>query len=556
MDDVLITNLSPELLRSSLRTLISLGGHNQQAFVQHVRRHITSSPATTPSGKELFPVPNVLSDACIKYLADTRCVFSCKLSLQAVYRLSEFCQAIVAANATWELESSLEKALEGFGGDIVQCVQSLKEAGLVPTDELKEALRDLVKSLSQMRAYCVGSKPQRLTYPLTRGERQVHDIFSFLFPTEASAPDAQPVKERIDVKLPTSSKVETFKLGDLQFPRLFNGFWQLSSPAWGSASADKQEQALKSLVEAGLYAADMADHYGDAELVYGDFRNKLAPKVQSKVYAATKWCVFGPVKVPITEAWVLENVEARYRRLGGCVDLLQFHWYDYEVKDWLFILEQLIRLTKSRPDLVRAIGLCNFDSDYTVEACEYLISTTGSVGIVSNQVQFSLLDSRPLQRMCAVCDKYGLKLLTYGSFSGGLISEKWLGQPAPDLYSESLKLTPSQRKYYDIITTWGTWAEFQELLAALVRVGSKHQVSLTNVASRWVLQQPAVGAVIVGTRLGVSAHEGENLRVFDFSLDEEDIAVINRAALGVDMVKSVAIYQKIGDCGHEYRSMH
>jgi aryl-alcohol dehydrogenase-like predicted oxidoreductase len=87
-------------------------------------------------------------------------------------------------------------------------------------------------------------------------------------------------------------------------------------------------------------------------------------------------------------------------------------------------------------------------------------------------------------------------------------------------------------------------------------VGSKHQVSLTNVASRWVLQQAAVGAVIVGTRLGISAHGDENLRVFDFSLDEEDLAIINDAALGHNMEKSIAIYQKIGDCGHEYRAMH
>lgn len=29
---------------------------------------------------------------------------------------------------------------------------------------------------------------------------------------------------------------------------------------------------------------------------------------------------------------------------------------------------------------------------------------------------------------------------------GGFISPKWLGQPAPELYSETARLTPSQRK--------------------------------------------------------------------------------------------------------------
>ncbi len=100
------------------------------------------------------------------------------------------------------------------------------------------------------------------------------------------------------------------------------------------------------------------------------------------------------------------------------------------------ILEELVALTKSHPHLVSAIGLCNFDTEHTQEACDYLIAKTGNVGIVSNQVQvrdmftffeafprltrelyqYSLIDSRPKIKMAAVCAKYGVKLLTYGSF--------------------------------------------------------------------------------------------------------------------------------------------
>ncbi|KAF3764080.1 oxidoreductase [Cryphonectria parasitica EP155] len=339
-------------------------------------------------------------------------------------------------------------------------------------------------------------------------------------------------------------------------PRLFNGLWQLSSPAWGSATTQKQEKALAHLVENGLTAADMADHYGDAELVYGDFRNKLATEIQSQVFAATKWCVFTPLKSPPTTEWVLNAVRERCRRLGGRVELLQFHWYDYTHKEYLDILVELVGITKSHPELVSAIGLCNFDSEYTQEACEYLLSKTGSVGIVSNQVQFSLFDSRPLQKMCAVCERYNLKLLTYGSFCGGFLSQKWLGQPVPNIYSEATPLTPSQRKYFDMINNWGAWVDFQNLLSVLSSVAEKYNVSLTNVATRWVLDQPSVGAVIVGTRLGVSFHGDENLAVFGFKLSETDLAVINHVALGENGQRSLALFEKLGDCGHEYRGMH
>lgn len=88
----------------------------------------------------------------------------------------------------------------------------------------------------------------------------------------------------------------------------------------------------------------------------------------------------------------------------------------YASKEYLDILVELVKVTKTHPELVSTIGLCNFDAEHTEEACKYVLEKTGEVGLVSNQVQFSLIDSRPLQKMSAVCGKYGVKLLTYGSF--------------------------------------------------------------------------------------------------------------------------------------------
>lgn len=91
-------------------------------------------------------------------------------------------------------------------------------------------------------------------------------------------------------------------------------------------------------------------------------------------------------------------------------------------------------------------------------------------------------------------------------------------------------------------------------------IAQKHgaEISLTNVATRWVLQQPAVGAVIVGTRLGVSSHAEDNLKVFQFQLDAEDMEAINTIALGEAQarMKAKAVFDKLGDCGNEYRAMH
>ena len=109
-----------------------------------------------------------------------------------------------------------------------------------------------------------------------------------------------------------------------------------------------------------------------------------------------------------------------------------------------------------------------------------------------------------------------------------------------------------------MVQTWGSWHEFQALLETLSSVANKHGegISLTNIASRWVLQQPTVGAIIVGNRLGVSSHAVENLNIFKFNLDEDDMAAIDKIALGESGHKTKAVFEKLGDCGNEYRAMH
>jgi enamine deaminase RidA (YjgF/YER057c/UK114 family) len=85
----------------------------------------------------------------------------------------------------------------------------------------------------------------------------------------------------------------------------------------------------------------------------------------------------------------------------------------------------------------------------------------------------------------------------------------------------------------------------QSLLRALDGIARKHGVSIANVAARWVLEQPAVAAVIVGARLGEREHRADNLRLFTFALDEEDHAAITASLAGAQRIP--------GDCGDEYR---
>ena len=68
---------------------------------------------------------------------------------------------------------------------------------------------------------------------------------------------------------------------------------------------------------------------------------------------------------------------------------------------------------------------------------------------------------------------------------------------------------------------------------------------MANVAARFIMQQPAVAAVIVGARLGQSSHIAENCGMFDFHLDADDVSQIS--------VSVSALTPVPGDCGDEYR---
>ena len=52
----------------------------------------------------------------------------------------------------------------------------------------------------------------------------------------------------------SASKRETFRLGDRELPRLFNGLWQLSSNSWGSAPAAKIRRQMATYAEHGYTA--------------------------------------------------------------------------------------------------------------------------------------------------------------------------------------------------------------------------------------------------------------------------------------------------------------
>jgi len=325
---------------------------------------------------------------------------------------------------------------------------------------------------------------------------------------------------------------------DLKICRILNGLWQVSG-SHGYIDSTKAIQDMLDYHNSGFTTWDLADIYGPAELFIGKFRKSLEKiKGTAELNNSQALTKFVPQPGPMTKNVVGYHINNSLERMNtDCLDLIQFHWWDYNNPNYIDALTHLSSLCDEGK--IRHIGLTNFDTEHLE-----IIKDHG-IEIISNQVQYSILDSRPDQMMEPFCQKNGISILSYGTLLGGFLSENYLGSHEPH---RGTLTTASLQKYYDMIKSWGGWDLFQELLNTLSLISKKYNCSIANVSMAFILEKPSVAGVIIGTRLGISEHRDDNFRTFKIHLDSDDKSLINSVTK-----KSQNLFEIIGDCGSEYR---
>ena len=121
-------------------------------------------------------------------------------------------------------------------------------------------------------------------------------------------------------------------------------------------------------------------------------------------------CCVGREQSNMTNDWVTQKLDLPMRRLGvNKLDLVQMYWNDYGQKGYV---DAALYLTDAKAaGKIGAVGLTNFDTKRMAEMVD------AGAEISSNQIQFSLLDRRPLLQMTEYCASNGVGLLPYGVVS-------------------------------------------------------------------------------------------------------------------------------------------
>jgi aryl-alcohol dehydrogenase-like predicted oxidoreductase len=297
---------------------------------------------------------------------------------------------------------------------------------------------------------------------------------------------------------------------------VINGCWQLTPDHGGGPASDAEVfNMFADLVEHGFTTFDCADIYTGVEQLLGRFRRRLPDPDRIQVH--TKVVPDKSTLHQLTARQVDAVIDRSLERLGvDHLDLVQFHWWDYHVAGLELLTGRLLKAQQAGK--IRLLGATNFDTAHIRQMLQE------DVPLVSLQAQYSLLDRRPEKHMTALAQETGVALLPYGVLAGGFLSEKYLGAQAPIASNRSLT------KYRLIIDEAGGWDAFQKLLRVLSRIAEKHAATIDLVAARWVLDQAAVKAIILGT--GTRSRASRNMKLAQLALDAED-----RQAIGEQLAR-------------------
>lgn len=300
--------------------------------------------------------------------------------------------------------------------------------------------------------------------------------------------------------------MEYFDFSGKQLSRVFKGNWQLAG-GHGEISIHDAIEDLFMFVEHGINVFDVGDIYTGAEEILGAFLKRY-----KSIHGASKFERLRVHTKFVPDLNALEDlnkkdirfvIERSLQRLGlDRLHLVQFHWWDYSKGDMVKAALYLEELRQT--GLIEEIGVTNMD-------CEHLnLLLDAGVKIASNQIQFSLLDPRPLNGMLELAKKRDIAIFCYGVLAGGLLGYK---NPVFDPTNRShikykLMIDEIGHEYYDA------------LLELLSELSIKYGTTVADIATKFVLQTDGVSSAILGPRN--RKHIDELDKLWEFKLTNDD----------------------------------
>lgn len=300
----------------------------------------------------------------------------------------------------------------------------------------------------------------------------------------------------------------------------------LGSMIYGDRTEESTgHRMLDSFVEAGGNFVDTADVYGrgTSEEVVGRWlqkRNRDDIVVATKVFGRM---AAGPNDDGLSRKHIMQAVDASLRRLGtDYIDLYQVHAWDdvTPIAETLSTLHDLVRLGK-----VRYLGVSNF-AGWQLQKALDLADLRGWERFVCLQPLYNLIDREAEWELMPVAREVGLGVIPWSPLRQGWLGGRYhRGMAAPPAGSRVAHDVEGgiSANWTDVANerTWG-------LLDELDLVAKEAEATVSQVSLRWLLQQPAVTAPIIGPRTPEQLDDA--LGALDLTLSTEQMDRLTSAS--------------------------
>ena len=304
----------------------------------------------------------------------------------------------------------------------------------------------------------------------------------------------------------TDMQYQEFGKTGLKVSKLCLGTWGIGGAGWDSYSDESRMDAIKAALECGINFIDTAPAYnaGKAEYYIGETLNKL--KKRREVVISTK-CgnkfVDGKYLRCGSKESILKQCDESLKNLKtDYIDIYLVHWPDPDVE-----LEETIDAvsTLKKEGKILHAGVSNFSKEQIEEAQKYC-------EIEAFQPQYSLADRKD-EKLIRWAYEQGLGIMTYGTLGGGILTGN---------YRElrTFEQTDSRNRFYPYFKE-PLFSKAMELLTVMDQIAEERNVSLAQIAEKWVLQKRFVSSCIIGAQS--RARVEENCRNLQWELTDNEI---------------------------------
>ncbi|WP_319478484.1 aldo/keto reductase [Marispirochaeta aestuarii] len=300
-------------------------------------------------------------------------------------------------------------------------------------------------------------------------------------------------------------------LGPLEVSCFTLGTWSFAGGGiWGDREKKESVRIVHAAMDKGINLIDTAEGYGDgvSESVLGEALEGR----RDKVFLASK---FLPQKIsrPGDIRTILEESLRRLRT--DYIDLYQQHWPFTDASFTQAEAEGVVtRLMEEGK--IRHFGVCNFGPADLAGS---------SLPIVSDQIGYSLLFRAIEYEMLPFLREKKLGVLTYSALMQGLLSGRY---SSPEEFPVGRRRTrhfstdnPNARHgeagHEDLVFS---------TIAALKAIADEAGLSLPHCGIGWVLAQPGISSVIIGS--GNEKQLADNLRYVEEDLPADVVDRLTR----------------------------